>query len=948
VIDRDFSAKFGELTPKKTFKRKKVLQNYSKYIEPLYEQDYNAWMVDGIELRVPKWLLRKSGLIINDVKLDGDYLTVRNSNKKLQIKLYDDNIKVGDYKYSFNGEFIDLRNIVLSPEIWLGNASFIDFFGFTNILPKNIESPTNIYLDESTFTYNSLPISDDLTDDIKAALREKNFDLKTMNKAAILLYNASQYNLLTAISYISKVIANEKPHLSDISLNLLKRLRYHPEFKNRVKALEVLTPYISGKLFVEYLMEIYSSSDNPDILKDIALDIRLLKVHHFKSILQKLAELRHSNRNFFPSELLLIDALLTTISDYGISHPTEYKWSRSELIKWSLIKDQKYLRKLSNSMIRKMIEGFRDWLGENKQKAIDSDIGEEYSWMDVIVFDPNVDEKFKLNLIYAISKTAILKEAIFLLFNYIIVELDDIQNRGVWIMFLGHNHGKTVFRVTVQTRNYKSFNFVINYSEELSEKDLLNEVKWLISTGSSSKGTKLVEDFGGCWQENKLFTEEYVQGETLYQYLERNKKQIASPEQTDNWQLKWMHYVWNSLMAYFSFYARTNFTQYIKNASTKNLIIPEYDYAVGTRLISISDKAELKNKLDLFISLYKNLILGAEKQYKGLPHVADWEIIFCALLQTVTVKKGIEILTDLSNEIGKKSIEGLNREKISNFIDEININGLLTKQVVFASLRYERWLNVNPEASLSARNTMVRQLYLDYNLSQLIIYYPETRIRYFLMTAFKDSDKSIRDELLKIQRGLRSKSILPSELEDKINLIIKTIEPNEDDKYFLSRLIFEHIDNEETGKKFVWKSDKDGKIELITALIDSHGENHQIRQAEHPKEIAKFQSLLLNSNLSAIFNDQHEFLLLFNSNNQLIGGVYWKKVDNDVAYLERIVIHPNYRKRYLSSHLLDEMFNRLKNKRYTHVTVGYFQAGLFYNKGFHIDKQFGGLVKKLN
>ena len=89
------------------------------------------------------------------------------------------------------------------------------------------------------------------------------------------------------------------------------------------------------------------------------------------------------------------------------------------------------------------------------------------------------------------------------------------------------------------------------------------------------------------------------------------------------------------------------------------------------------------------------------------------------------------------------------------------------------------------------------------------------------------------------------------------------------------------------------------------------------------------------------------FSFIINSTNQLIGGVYWIKTDEKCAYLERIVIHPKYRKRHLSSILLEELFNRLKNKQYKYITVGYFQAGLFYNKGFHIDKRFGGLVKNL-
>jgi N-acetylglutamate synthase-like GNAT family acetyltransferase len=105
---------------------------------------------------------------------------------------------------------------------------------------------------------------------------------------------------------------------------------------------------------------------------------------------------------------------------------------------------------------------------------------------------------------------------------------------------------------------------------------------------------------------------------------------------------------------------------------------------------------------------------------------------------------------------------------------------------------------------------------------------------------------------------------------------------------------------------------------------------------------------LLNSNLQSVFHPQHEFLFVINNNDQLIGGVFWKKSEQKLAYLERIVIHQDYRNRRLSSHLLDELFSRLRDKHYEYVNVGFFQARLFYNKGFSINRRFGGLVKPLN
>ena len=54
--------------------------------------------------------------------------------------------------------------------------------------------------------------------------------------------------------------------------------------------------------------------------------------------------------------------------------------------------------------------------------------------------------------------------------------------------------------------------------------------------------------------------------------------------------------------------------------------------------------------------------------------------------------------------------------------------------------------------------------------------YPETRIRFFLMTAFKDSNKSLKNELLLLQKGLRAKTISGENLDEHINEINKYLD----------------------------------------------------------------------------------------------------------------------------------------------------------------------------
>ena len=128
----------------------------------------------------------------------------------------------------------------------------------------------------------------------------------------------------------------------------------------------------------------------------------------------------------------------------------------------------------------------------------------------------------------AMGNTVLLQEAIFLFSNHRLIRLENIPKNGIWVSFLGSNHGKSVFRVLVQTRSSDSYNFVINLDENLGKLFIQDEIRWLITTGSSIYGPKLVEDFGGYWSKYGLYTEEYIPGETLYQHLERNREEIAS------------------------------------------------------------------------------------------------------------------------------------------------------------------------------------------------------------------------------------------------------------------------------------------------------------------------------------------------------------------------------------------------------------------------------------
>ena len=291
-----------------------------------------------------------------------------------------------------------------------------------------------------------------------------------------------------------------------------------------------------------------------------------------------------------------------------------------------------------------LVNGFRFWIGPNQKLAINRKNNTEYTWNDVIVFDELVKPELRQMLVSALINTAVIRESIFLFYDHRLIELDDIQPDGVWITFLGKNHGKSVLRILVQTKDDEAFNFAININEEHEKRFMEEEIKWLVIMGSSIHGHKFVEEFGSYWPEYNLYTEEYIPGETLHQYLERNRSEIEENLAPDRWQMRWLHFIWSGAAAYINFWWRSDKKVRIGDPSPKNLIIPEHDYASGTRLISISNRENTTGISKLLFSVYGEFIEDTENHYPGLKRMADWELIFSVILQVAKVKYGIPII----------------------------------------------------------------------------------------------------------------------------------------------------------------------------------------------------------------------------------------------------------------------------------------------------------------
>ncbi|MEO2160667.1 MAG: hypothetical protein ABGX14_06140, partial [bacterium] len=432
-----------------------------------------------------------------------------------------------------------------------------------------------------------------------------------------------------------------------------------------------------------------------------------------------------------------------------------------------------------------------------------------------------------------------------------------------------------------------------------------------------------------------------------------NRDDILDESKVDRWQMRWLHFIWNGVQAYQDFWNRTEFKLSIQPPSPSNLVIPQHDYSTGTRLISISGRKPTESIAEHFLSLYTDYIVRTEKKYPGLKHMSDWEVIFTATLQAVKMKRGKKILNQLKMDLNQRTLRmkfesvGCTVDRIDRFLDDIEKFGVLTKPVVFASLRFERWLDLNPQATLKARASILQELYQDYDLDSLMEEYPETRVRFFMMTCFKENNPNLLNEFQSIILSMRDGLLSPWNLQERITQIQTNIILSEEEKFYLARMLFPHVDAADYVELVTTTHGEDNRLNLVFQTEGMDGHIYQIRPPFLPKEIGQFHSLLSESSLSGTFTAQHDFLLLFNSRNRMVGGLYWKNMENNRIHLEWVAIRENYRNISLSNRLMDDFYKRMKHRGVDIITVGFYVEKFFFRQGFEINKQYGGLVKRL-
>jgi long-subunit acyl-CoA synthetase (AMP-forming)/predicted GNAT superfamily acetyltransferase len=941
LLPRDLTSEEGELTPKGTPRRQVVTAHFAETIRLLYRRAHLR--VGGLEIVFPNWLFQALGLTAQDLRLESERIALPTRGTALTVRRLQSGVAlVGSSVYRHPPkEPVQLGVLLTTPRLWLANEELVDFAPL-DVRLRERPGRAGDSIERKGRTAPRLA-DEALKDATQRALTVRGLDLIDLHRAGLLLESSDEDGALDAVRLLERVVVEEEGPLTEPARELLRRAADSPFLAVRRRAFTVLVPVERETRVLQTLQRFLAA---PGVLLDAdtreALCERTLSEARLQAFVDEASEAGRATEGGRSLDRRAA-ALLKFLAAYGASHPTRYRQLRAFFVRTMLFSNRESIRHESWRAVDELVRGFRQWLGTTARVAVDPESGQEYRWEDVVAFDDAVASGDRERILDALRGTAFLREAVFLFSGGAVPRLGDIPPGGVWIRLLGARHQKAVYRITVQTRFQGSYDLAVNVNHGRTAEQVREEIRWLTLCGEPGVHDPLVEDFGGYWPQQDLWSEEYIPGESLDRTLSR----LARQGDDERFRQLFTFFAWSALAAYVDFWDRTGRRHEIAEPDMTNVIVPTHDYQTGARIVSLATVREHRGLVPMLCFFREALVEEAERAYPSLAGLIGWDGLFAPLLEIVGEEEGTRLLREVLHKEGDEPPDAF-REALKVFLADVETRGFIPMRLHFAITRYLRWSALSVEPTSQARARTLQEFWDTYGLARVARAYPAARARFFLETVFRGAPAPLVAGLEEIALALRRRKLEGEALIDAITELRSRLDVAPDDDYFLARLSFPYLRPEDAAE-FV-QSDTGGRSQgdIVITLEDQDGTPFQVRHALSPKEVGRLHRLFVAAKLDVRFRAEHQYLIAVNDRGILIGGIFYEMEDEGRGvHLEKIVVAERFRMKGVADGLMKEFFNRVRAAGAITVTTGFFRPEYFYGYGFKLEKRYAGLVRVL-
>ena len=932
ILDRALDLEHGELTQKGTFKRDVVEKNWPELIGGMYQHRAVSLSVDGTSLRIPNWVLRELGALIEDVVVrEGELRAGGASLRVAADPRAPGALRVGDLAYRAEGGLLDLGAVLAQPALWLGNEGLRRFLGeeaFRGLATRRSKGSGEVRVDPRVWE------SPDPAR-VPALLEAVGRDAATVETvhAAGELLRAERPEARRALAHLERVLESGRRELGPLARDLLRRCADSPEEEVRRRAFRGLLPSEEPERTVETL-RLFLDRLGPEALREedlASFGEKGLSEPQVEMLLAALESPHALDSDQDASDRRLLAGAMRLAVAYVRSHPAWYPRVRVPLARLTFHADALLAARASEEYDRHH-RGFQHWLGPNLRLALDPATGEEYTWRDVVRFAEPIEARTADLLLRAIAECTLVRNSAFVLGRGALVSLADIPPGGATVTLLGRRLGKSVYRMSLTTRSRETYDFALNHAETVPPAELRDEVLWLLSSGAPPP---LVEAFGSYHAEWGIYTEEFIPGENVQQQLARFLQQGEGRRIRNQWPFL----VWTTLAAHVGFWDRTGRRVALREPSPAAFIVPSHDYQTGGRLVSISDRGAASLLDEVLDRFEQSFVQPMETQYPDLRGGLGPTLRFSAVVEALGIDRARLALAALQ--------PGPRAEAAAVFLASIDATGYTPRSVHFAAERFRRWRSINPNATQEAQGAMLGELWTTYQLGDIERSFPDSRIRFFRRTVFVDAREPLAAALDRLMGRARSLPYRGLDLRSQIATLREAVKPDAREDYFLARMTFPHLRPDDQTSLISLERGDHLTAEVVVAFTDERGERYSVRAARSPREVARLLQLFQESSLEVTFAPEHRHLIAVDPHDAVIGGVFYRPVTPERVHMEKIAVARKHRGLGVADGIMRELSHRQRSRGVQVIETGWFQPEVLSRFGFRLDPASGGLVLDL-
>ena len=712
VIDRDFDAAWGEVTPKGSYNRKKIEENFSGRIEELYRKPYLDLPGPGGTVRIPLWFFRDLGILEDEIARDARGLSDRNRKLRLPLRPADTpgTWRIGDLEYEIRGQVIDLGLFARQPILWAGNPALVRFSPCKEGWDLPLEPATDRVVLPArrprVQKENEVGKPDNIRDTRLLRLHEI---------LARVLFSVREPES-KVLDELEKNFQEPDLRMASLIRSRLRSLSGHPNENVRCWAYRLL---LLDNPNVDYsrLLPAFVHSGKPFLNARSIEEIVSAKMGkgRLDSLRRRMIAYRETMAwPASPVTRLQFERILQLFADMARVHPEFFVPVRAELSAWALHTADPRLAAAAEAHLARLERDMEKDGGKKRARTLKKE--------DRLVFEEGIAPSEIRRLKKLLVGTPFLHESIRLAFGQEDFDPKDIPAGGIWISRIPASTPGPDYRVSLNASSGRSYGLKLRLKGRPWTERERRAILWSATLADHPGEVRLFAPLGAIRPKEGAVSRRFVGELTVWEKIRDFAGRRAAgspPPETAVWRKLYIE----AMSVFFRAWKMSGRRIVPGPVSPANVVVPELDYRDDTVIVGLEDWAPFRNTLSLIRPIVDHFYRRAAADYPWIGEQLEREWIFDACYDALGRDEAGAFFARLQADLKVASPAAAGDAELPRLLSEYRTRFDKSYQIPLPGLSavraYQEWEAANPTADSKDRERKVLDLHRKYDLGPL-------------------------------------------------------------------------------------------------------------------------------------------------------------------------------------------------------------------------------------